>query len=120
MKRLMSGTVLLGAVLAAGACNNVTSDLSGNATRIIATPTFLIGDTCRRQVCAGADFRRPGHAGGWRRDRDRRSQGRSPPQSIPTTGRAVRRWLPRSMSRGMPSAWGTFTATANGLTTWST
>lgn len=45
MKRLMSGTVLLGAVLAAGACNNVTSDLSGNATRIIATPTFLIGDT---------------------------------------------------------------------------
>jgi len=45
MKRLMSGTVLLGAVLAAAACNNVTSDLSGNATRIIATPTFLIGDT---------------------------------------------------------------------------
>lgn len=45
MKRLMSGTVLLGAVFAAAACNNVTSDLSGNATRIIATPTFLIGDT---------------------------------------------------------------------------
>ncbi len=45
MKRLMSGTVLLGAVLAAAACNNVTSDLSGSATRIIATPTFLIGDT---------------------------------------------------------------------------
>ena len=42
MKRLMSGTVLLGAVLAAGACNNVTSDLSGNATQ---TPTFLVTDT---------------------------------------------------------------------------
>jgi hypothetical protein len=45
MKRLMSGTVLLGAVLAATACNDVTDSLSGDATRIIATPTFLIGDT---------------------------------------------------------------------------
>lgn len=45
MKRLMSGTVLLGAALAATACNDVTDSLSGDATRIIATPTFLIGDT---------------------------------------------------------------------------
>jgi hypothetical protein len=45
MKRLMSGTVLLGAVLAAAACNDVTGGLTGSATRIIATPTFLIGDT---------------------------------------------------------------------------
>jgi hypothetical protein len=45
MKRLMSGTVLLGAVLAVAACNDVTGGLTGSATRIIATPTFLIGDT---------------------------------------------------------------------------
>jgi hypothetical protein len=45
MKRLTSGTILLGAVLAAAACNSVTDSLTGSATRIIATPTFLIGDT---------------------------------------------------------------------------
>ena len=45
MKRLMSGAILLGAAFAAAACNNVTDSLSGTATLIVATPTFLIVDT---------------------------------------------------------------------------
>lgn len=38
MKRLTSGALLLGAVLVAASCNNVTSDLAGGPTRITVDP----------------------------------------------------------------------------------
>ena len=115
MKRLMSGTVLLGAVLAATACNNVTDNLSGNATRIIATPIFLIGDTAADKYVLVQTFDDQGTPVVGAATVRYGDAARSRPSSTPAIAPVAQPVVTQITVRGTALNNGSFTVSANGL-----